>query len=108
MGDTKLSILLYADDIAIITENEKDLQKMLNYVHQWCNKWKLLINATKCQVVHFKKQRRTRTKFKFQIGESELSIVPSYKYLGAMFDENLNFKDCEQILADAAGRGWGV
>ena len=27
MGDTKLCILLYADYIAIIAENEKDLQK---------------------------------------------------------------------------------
>ena len=36
--DINLSIFLYADDIAVIAENEKDLQTMLNYVDQWCNK----------------------------------------------------------------------
>ena len=107
MGDINLSILLYADDIAIIAENEKDLQTMLNCVHQWCNKWKISINATKSQIVHFRKRRRPCTSFKFTTGENELKIVHSYKYLGVLFDEYLNFKECEEILADAAGRALG-
>ena len=107
MGDVNLSILLYADDIAVIAESEKDLQTMLNYVHEWCNKWKLLVNGAKSQVVHFRKHRRPRTSFKFLIGESELDIVSFYRYLGVIFDEYLNFKQCEEILADAAGRALG-
>ena len=33
VGDMKLSILLYADDIVLITENENDLQTMLCPCH---------------------------------------------------------------------------
>ena len=54
IGDLNLSILLYADVIAHIAENDKDLHTMLNYVEQWCNKWKLVINSMKSQVVHFR------------------------------------------------------
>ena len=104
IGDINLSVLLYADDIAVIAENEKDLQTMLNYIEQWCNKWKLVINSMKSQVVHFRKRRRPRTSCKFHIGENEIDIVQCYKYLGVIFDEYLNFKQCEETLADAAAR----
>ena len=30
-----------------------------------------------------------------------------YKYLGVIFDEYLNFKQCKETLADAAGRALG-
>ena len=107
MGDVNLSILLYADDIVLMAESDKDLQAMLNYVNQWCNKWKLSINGVKSQIIHFRKRRRTQTSFNFQIGKSELKVVQSYKYLGVIFDEHLNFKLCEKTLADAAGKALG-
>ena len=69
IGHINLSILLYADDIAVIVENEKDLQTMLNCIEQWCNKWKLLINSMKSQVVHIRKHRRPHTSCKFHIGK---------------------------------------
>ena len=37
-GNRKISILLYADDIALLAENESDLQKLLNKLHEWCKK----------------------------------------------------------------------
>ena len=48
--DINLSILLYADEIAVIVENEKDLQAILNYVDQFCNKWKLVVNSMNLQI----------------------------------------------------------
>ena len=76
LGDIHLSILLYADDIAVIVENKKHLQSMLNYVDRWCNKWKLVINSMKSQVVHFRKRRRPCSSSKIHIGENEIHIVP--------------------------------
>ncbi len=37
----KLCILLYANDIVILAENEKQLQILLNFVNDWCKKWKI-------------------------------------------------------------------
>ena len=39
MGDIHIYILLYADDIVLVSENEQNLQRMLSHVHKWCCKW---------------------------------------------------------------------
>ena len=36
INNESVSILLYADDIVLIAECEKDLQDMLNFVSDWC------------------------------------------------------------------------
>jgi hypothetical protein len=38
-NDLFLNILLYADDIVLMTANENDLQFLLNVVENWCKKW---------------------------------------------------------------------
>ena len=55
-GKKKMNVCihLYADDIALISDNDRYLQQMLNFVHEWCNQWKLSVNTTKTQVVQFK------------------------------------------------------
>ena len=36
IDNEKLAILLYADDVVFLAENEKDLQKMLDVLNFWC------------------------------------------------------------------------
>ena len=74
-GTTKVSILLYADDIALIAENEKDLQKMLTKLEEWCTKWQLLLNANKSKIVHFRKKNKQKSNFEFYVGISKLLSV---------------------------------
>ena len=102
------SILLYADDIVLISPDEKSLQKMLDYIRKWCNKWRMGINTEKTQVVHFRRKNTPQTAFCFTFGDSLLEIVPFYKYLGVIFDENLNFDKTSSVLADAACRALGA
>ena len=45
--DINISILLYADDIALIASNEIDLQRMLNVLSEWSNKWRIGVNEKK-------------------------------------------------------------
>ena len=35
VGDTKVSALLYADDIAVISLTEQDMQRLLDTLHDW-------------------------------------------------------------------------
>ena len=42
--DHKICILLYADEIVLLAENETDLQILLDITYDWCYKWKLTIN----------------------------------------------------------------
>ena len=49
-----IPILLFADDISLLTECEKDLQLLLDKLVQWCNKWKIKINESKSKIMHFR------------------------------------------------------
>ena len=102
-----LSILLYADDIVLMAPDEKSLQKMLNFIEKWCNKWRMAINADKTQVVHFRRQSKIRSDYLFTLGINNLSTVSYYKYLGVIFDENLSFESNASLLADSASRALG-
>ena len=60
MGESRVSLLLYADDIALVANSEEDLQTMLNTLHEWCRRWRVLINTNKSKCVHFRKGRTPR------------------------------------------------
>ena len=102
-----ISLLLYADDIALISSSENDMQDMLNQVDSWCRKWRLRINSQKSKIVHFRKNRSKRSSFNFHIGETFLEYVDSYKYLGVIFDEKRDFKKNAENLAKSGGRALG-
>ena len=64
----KSYLLLYADDIVIIAENESDLQIQLDFINQWCKKWRLNINHNKSNVIHFRKRNDRQSNFIFLFG----------------------------------------
>ena len=65
VGGKNISILLYADDIVLLAPTENNLQKMLDYVHFWCDKWGMRINPTKTQILHVRNHQRPRSSFIF-------------------------------------------
>ena len=42
-----ITVLLYADDIIILADNENNMQDLLNGLHMWCKQWRMLINLEK-------------------------------------------------------------
>ena len=107
-GNVKLSILLYADDMVLLADNENDLQAMLDCMKQWVYKWRLKINTEKSNIVHFRPSRIKRTEHLFMYGDTILDIVNEYKYLGVILDEHLTFEACSKTLADSGGRALGA
>ena len=55
MEDLHICILLYADDIVLVSEHEQNLQRMLS-------QWQMKVNSEKTKIVHFQNKRR-KTKF---------------------------------------------
>ena len=99
--------MLFADDIVIMAETEEQLQKLLNFVNDWCRKWRMKVNKDKTKVMHFRRKAHNRTNSTFYLGGNELEIVDEYKYLGVFLDEYLDYNTCANILAGAAGRALG-
>ena len=44
IDNCKVSILLYADDVVLVAENEQDLQILIDRVDFWCEKNEMSIN----------------------------------------------------------------
>ena len=107
IGGKQLSILLYADDIVLMSDSEENLQQILNFSHEWCQKWMLKVNIEKSNVIHFRKTRKTCTSYEFKCGDCILKTVPQYTYLGITLDEHLTFANCMKSRTCAASRAFG-
>ena len=107
VGDKKVSILMFADDIVLVTDSEDSLQTLLNTLHEWCRRWRVLINTKKSKCIHFRGDRAKRSERVFKIGDNILETVDQYKYLGVIFHEKNNFSINCETLSKAAGRALG-
>ena len=54
----KKKLLLYADDIIIMLETEEGLKHGIFLLGNYCDRWKLTVNATKTKVMIFRKGGR--------------------------------------------------
>ncbi len=109
ISDIVICTLAYADDIVLIADNPTDLQKLLNIMHTWCNKWRFIVNPAKSKIIHFRNAPKAQTDFKFHLGTNgkELEVVDNYKYLGVFFDSYLTFNKAAETLGKASGRALG-
>ena len=53
IGSTSLNILLYADDIVLLSQSKEALQSSLNILHNFCSSWKLQVNTSKSKIIIF-------------------------------------------------------
>ena len=60
IGNTQIPILLYADDVVILANDQREMQTMLNFINRWCEKWKMSVNMTKTKLMHFRKKTVNR------------------------------------------------
>jgi hypothetical protein len=99
-----INILLYADDIVLLAENEEDLQSLIFMVECWCKKWRLEVNLSKTNIMHIRTNRKQQSKFMFIFDMQPVPYCTAYKYLGANINEFLDFNFTAECLADSAGR----
>ena len=105
--DLQIKLLMYADDLAIVSESEEDLQSMVNSLYDWCKKWRMRVNVSKTKIVHFRTKSQPCTSYEFICGNEAIEIIDKYKYLGLILDEHLNYDITASVLAGSAGRALG-
>ena len=90
----KVSCLMYADDLVILSETPSGLQTCLQNLHQYTEKWDLKLNTKKTKVMIFQHQGRKDVKSKdtFLFGKQFIQNTDSYKYLGTIVTSTGNFK----------------
>jgi hypothetical protein len=103
-----ISLLMYADDIALVAESPDDLQDMLNCLNDWCVKNKMCINPSKSKTIHFRPASVQKTTFCFVCGDDVISMCSEYKYLGLVLNEFLDFKVTAKCVSQSANRALGL
>ena len=61
IGHEKLSCLLYADDVLLVSTSSLGLQKCLNTLKYFSDKWKLEVNLNKTKALIFNKKGKFPT-----------------------------------------------
>ena len=108
LNNLEICCLLYADDIMLMSETEEDMQAMLDFVHEWCRKWRLRINNAKSNVVHFRNKGKECSTFGFHTGDHSVEYANVYRHLGIHMHENLDFSETTEVLSQAGGRALGA
>ena len=92
-------LLFYADDAVFFAKSVEELQNGIDILHEYCNRWKLLLNTdTESQIVCFKKGRRSHNE-KWKYGDQELKVVASLSYLGIRVSATGSFHRAQRTLA---------
>ena len=81
LEEHKANILMYADDLIIISESKEGLQKQIGKLENYCAKWRLQINEKKTKVMIFNRGNKL-INTAFHTTNASLENVKKFKYLG--------------------------
>ena len=97
--------LFYADDLILISRSAAGLQKQLNILHDYSERWLLKINLKKTKTLIFQKQnpKSTRDKFSFFLNGTPIDKASQYSYL-ITFNTNGTFTNSKKVLVEKARR----
>jgi hypothetical protein len=87
IGDESYPILLYADDVILISNSKLGLQTSVASLENFCRDYGFKINELKCEFMIFEKSRRMTVE-SLKIGNLELKNIPVLRYLGIWFERN--------------------
>jgi hypothetical protein len=104
IGNEKVCILLYADDIVILANNENALQTLLNALATWCDDNCMTVNPTKSNVVQFRTPSVPRSCTEFKCGDNIIHYADYYTYLGLVLNEFLDYNITAKAVAASANR----
>ena len=72
---------MYADDLIILSRTAPGLQKCLDCLSSYCQKWKLSINMTKTKCMSFQSENKKCKKVQLRVNNSVIENVSEYKCL---------------------------
>lgn len=104
---SRVTGLLFADDLVIMAPTRGKLVRMLQLLNEWAEVNEMSFNSAKCGVMgigkpqwHTKLQRNPE---RWQLGGERIPIVDEYTYLGLVFNPSLDLK---ALVEDRVRKGW--
>lgn len=98
-GLIELFILLFADDLALMSCSPHGLQVQLDCVHRLCMELGLNINTDKSKIMVFRKGGFLGRHEKWSVDGHQLEVVNRYVYLGFTFSTSMSLHESANQLA---------
>ena len=95
--DKKINILMYADDMLMLSYSQRGLQRALYILEAFCNKWQLVVNTHKTKIMIFNKRKYDNLQFLYK-GDL-LNITKTYIYLGITITPSGSFTQTTKDLS---------
>ena len=102
LNQLSINCLLYADDLVIISESHKGLQKCMDILEAFTKKWHLQVNTSKTKCLTFLRGRKPALPPCIQLGGTPVQNCASYCYLGNVFSESGSLNLAAKTLSDKA------
>ena len=91
------TVRLFADDLIMYRTisnkySQNEFQRDINKLKLWALNWGMEFNSKKCHVVNISNAKTAnKFKYKYYIGEDELSYSETFTYLGVQISSDLNW-----------------
>ena len=92
-------LLMFADDIALISDTVVGLQRQLNILFLFCEKSKLIVNIDKTKILVFKRGGAIARREKWYFNNNELEIVNGFTYVGVYFSNRLSMYKMADVMS---------
>jgi hypothetical protein len=94
--------LLFADDIALMSDTVVGLQKQSNILNKFCTQSKLTVNITKTKILVFKRGGQIARREKWTYNGSQLEIVNGFTYVSIYFSNRLSLYKMAEVMSNKA------
>ena len=101
-----INCLKYADDLTLMSTSAAGLQKCIDQLAIYCEKWKLQVNFKKTKIMIFNKTGALIKKYKFLFNSTALESINEYKYLGFLFSNSTSTEKGISNLINQAQKAW--
>ena len=90
----KTGVIMYADDLLVMSDSVEKLQLLLNIIENYCKNFEIKINANKTQYIRIgPKNNKNQSHTKLKLNNDEITEVSKIKYLGVWINSKLNSSD---------------
>ena len=104
----ELFLLLFADDIALISDTKSGLQRQLSLLSPFCKEYKITVHIGKTKVVVFRKGGHLRNTDRWTYNGEYIEVINSFQYVGLLFTQTMSLYKMTEDLASKAKRIKGL
>lgn len=108
LSTSEIAMLLYADDLVLLSESAIGLQRQLNVLKDYCELWQLKVNEAKTKVMVFRKGGALRKYEKWFYGSMRLEPVTYFSYLGVYFSSAHSWSYNQKFRASKGIKALGM